>query len=197
MTRTMLEAGAGAALLYFLTVVVASLTWPGYSHVTQYASELGSAAAPHPEIFNIGITTAGALGVIGGLGLISFFAQRGRWLSGGLAGLSLCAWGVAMLMGGLHPMPDPLHNGFGLMLGVTATPLLLMIALRGRVGGAFYFLFGLWFIGTAGLLAIMFGVGSLVTMKNVGLWQRALAVVMISGIGFSCAALAKRAKDGV
>ena len=94
-------------------------------------------------------------------------------------------------------MPDPLHNGFGLMLGVTATPLLLMIALRGRVGGAFYFLLGLWFIGTAGLLAIMFGVGSLVTMKNVGLWQRALAVVMISGIGFSCAALAKRAKDGV
>ena len=78
MTRTMLEAGAGAALLYFLTVIVASLTWPGYSHVTQYASELGSAAAPHPEIFNIGITTTGALGVVGGLGLISFSRRLPR-----------------------------------------------------------------------------------------------------------------------
>lgn len=44
MRKILLECGAGAAVLYFATLIVVSLSWPGYSHVTQYASELGTAA---------------------------------------------------------------------------------------------------------------------------------------------------------
>ncbi len=194
MKRIMLEAGTAGALLYFLTLIGASLTWPGYSHVTQYASELGSAAAPHPQIFNIGIITTGTLGVAGGLGVMLYFAGMGRWLSGGLAGLALAAWGTGMIFGGLYPMPNPLHNGFGLVMGVMAAPLFLMVALRGRAGTMFHLLLIAWFAAMAALIAIMFGAGSLVTTQNVGLWQRGLALAMIPGIGFTCAALAGRLK---
>lgn len=192
MTRALLKLGIAAPLLYFGTLVAASLTWPGYSHVTQYASELGSAAAPQPWIFNAGIVATGIAGLLGGVGVGRSLAAEGRRISGALAGAALAAWGAGMIFGGLFPMPNPLHNGFGLVMGVTLLPPLLLVALRGRAGRGFALFLVAWFVATAAMLAVMFGVGSLVTRANVGLWQRGLAVAMIPGIGVAAAALLRR-----
>jgi hypothetical membrane protein len=192
MTRALLGFGVAAPLLYFTTMIATSLTWPGYSHATQYVSELGSAAAPHPWLFNAGIVATGILGLLAGVGISRFFARERRPWSGGLAGVALGAWGVGMIFGGLYPMPDPRHNGFGLTLGVTLLPLLLAIALRGRAGRGLNLLLLTWLVATAVLLTILFGLGGLVTRANVGLWQRALAVAMIPAIGIACAALRRR-----
>jgi len=192
MTRTLLRFGIAVPVLYFATLITASLTWPGYSHARQYASELGSAAAPHPWLFNAGIVAAGVAGLLGGVGVARTLVAEGRRVSGTLAGLALAAWSVGMLFGGLFPMPNPLHNGFGLVLALPLVPPLLAVALRGRAGrGLFVFLFA-WFVVTVALLAVMFGAGGLVTRANVGIWQRGLAVAMIPGIGIACAALLRR-----
>lgn len=195
MTRTLLRFGIAAPLLYFATLVAASLTWPGYSHVTQYASELGSAAAPQPWLFNGGIVATGLAGILGGLGLARALAAEGRGWSGGLAGAALVAWGVGMVFGGVFAMPDPRHNGYGLVLGVTLLPPLLALALRGRASGAIRTFLLLWFLATVALLAVLFGVGGLVTGANVGLWQRGLALAMIPGIGVACALLLARVRE--
>jgi len=189
--RTLLKIGIAAPILYFATAIGASLTWPGYSHVTQYVSELGSAAAPYPMLFNVGIVATGVAGVLGGLGVaLHFVGQRRRW-SGALAGAALAAWGVGMMFGGLFPMPDPRHNGYGLILGVVLLPVLLAVAWRGRAPRPVNLFLVAWFAATAALMAVMFGAGGLVTLANVGLWQRGLALAMIPGIGVACAALAR------
>jgi len=197
-TRAALRTGLAVPFLYFGTVIVASLTWPGYSHVTQYVSELGSADAPHPWLFNIGILATGAAGVLGGAGIFRYLSRAGRPWSGGVAGLALAAWGLGMVFGGTFPMPDPRHNGFGLVFGIVFLPPSLLVALRGGRARANIrgFLVG-WLSAMVVLLAIMFGVGSLVTRANVGLWQRVMAVAMIPGVGIACGYLARRAGAGV
>lgn len=193
MDRALLKAGVAAPILYFATVVVSSLTWPGYSHVTRYVSELGSAEAPFAALFNAGILATGVAGLLGGFGVAATLRRAGRAWSGSLAGLALSAWGVGMIFGGLYPMPDPRHNGFGLVLGVVLLPLLIAIAVRRRASRGFRFFLALWFGATAAGLAVMFGVGSLVTRANVGLWQRGLALAMIPGIGIACSLLPRHA----
>jgi len=98
----------------------------------------------------------------------------GAWLWSVLAAVALALWGVAMVMGGLFPMPNDLHGGFGLGLAGPLVPLFLIFALRTIPGtkGMRWFL-GIVFIASVVLLCIMFGLGGLVTRANVGLWQRA------------------------
>src|SRR5262252_11200161 len=66
---TLLQVGASAPFLYFGTILVASLFYPGYSHVHQFASELGAQGAPLPAIFNIGTIACGAAVMAGSLGM--------------------------------------------------------------------------------------------------------------------------------
>ena len=76
-------------------------------------------------------------------------------------------------------MPDDRHGAFGLGLAAPLLPLFALLALR-RVpdAGAMRIFLAFIFVGQLALLAIMFGVGELVTRANVGLWQR-----INSGIG--------------
>lgn len=191
MTRTttttdrLLCAAVAAPIVYFSTVIVASLFYPGYSHMSQYASELGSASAAHPAIFNAGIMLLGVLSILGGigyhLGLRSLKAGMALSL---LTGLIVALFGVSMILGGLFPMPDERHGGFGLGLGVHLGPLLLLVALRKRrgLGGLKLFLAATTVLMVA-LFAVMMGVGELVTRANVGIFQRAYALTLFPWIG--------------
>jgi hypothetical protein len=78
-----------------------------------------------------------------------------------------------MVMGGLFPMPDERHGAFGLGLVSPLISLLVLLSIRKVEDSAPMKLFLLAvFVASIAMLAIMFGVGQLVTRGNVGLYQR-------------------------
>jgi hypothetical membrane protein len=192
--KLLLIAGVLAPLCYFAVLGTGTLYYPGYNHVTQYASELGSAASAHPEIFNYGVITAGALAVISSLG---FGLALGRiskgFVAAGLTALAVAAWGAGMIMGGMFPMPDERHGGYGVILLSHIGPLTAAWALwRAKGMGLLKTYLLVDFLAMVALFAIMMGVGQLVHRADVGLWQRAYALVMIPWIGILAAALIRR-----
>ena len=181
-------------VLYFGVMLVAASTWPGYSHVSRYVSELGGPEAPHPAIFNTGIVIMGAVCMLSAWGV--FGAARrvgGRSAMSGLAALCIALFGVAMVMGGLFPMPDPRHGGFGLGFAMVFAPLFLALAFAGRPGfGGLVALLLASFVFMVATMAAMMGAGHLVTRANVGLWQRLNALAMFPWLGIAGAILALR-----
>ena len=174
MRKLLLWALIATPVCYYFGLFVGAATYPGYSHVTRYASELGAADAPYPALFNVSIILGGVFGVLGSIGLANTLHDlSGKWLWAALAGVMLGLWGVSMVMGGMFPMPDNRHGGFGLGLGEPLVPLFTLLALRGvpNTSGMKLFL-GFIFIGSIVMLSIMFGVGHLVTRQNVGIMQR-------------------------
>jgi hypothetical membrane protein len=183
--RALLWAAVAVPIVYFGTVVVAALFYPGYSHVTQYASELGSASAPHPMIFNTGAIATGVLAILAALGLrAGTVAAGGSRILAELGAIAIFALGVSLLFGGIYPMPDPRHGGYGLGMAVQVAPFLFAAALwkQPALRGLNRFLIadGVLMLG---FLAIMMGVGGLVTRSNVGLWQRAYALTVFPWVG--------------
>jgi hypothetical membrane protein len=181
-------------ILYFGVMLVAASTWPGYSHVTRYVSELGGPEAPFPRIFNFGIMIMGAGCTLSSFGVLSA-ARRlgGRRVLSVLAALCIALFGVAMVLGGLFPMPDPRHGAFGLGFAMVFAPLFLALAFAGRPGfGGLVALLAANFALVVFTMTVMMGVGQLVTRANVGLWQRANALAMFPWLGVAGAMLARR-----
>lgn len=190
-TRALLWIAEAVPFLYFGTIFLGALFYPGYSHVTQYASELGSAQAPHPGIFNVGASLAGLACLAAGLGLArSVAGLRGSRLLGWLAGFSLALFGASLVLGAVFPMPDPRHGGWGLGMAIHLTPFLLAAGLWREPPARSLCLF-LLAMGVAMLVlfAIMMGVGAMVTRSNVGLFQRAYALTLFPWIGVAGHAL--------
>lgn len=163
-----------APLLYYFGLLAGAATYPGYDHVTRYASELGAADAPYPWLFNCSIIACGIAALIGAAGLAPTLKDiSGRWGWAIAASVILALWSVAMVMGGAFPMPDERHGAFGLGLVAPLAPLFVLFALwkAPHATGMKIFL-AFIFVGSVVLLAIMFGVGGLVRLDNVGVWQR-------------------------
>ena len=174
MRRIPIAALVAVPLLYYFALIAGAATYPGYSHATRYASELGAADAPYPGLFNVSIILGGLFAILGAVGLAEALRDlSGRRLWPVLAGLALALWGAGMVMGGWFPMPDERHGGFGLVLAGPLVPLFTLLALRSvpKAGTIRVFLLVV-LVGQIVLLAIMFGVGELVTRANVGIWQR-------------------------
>ena len=193
--KALLAAGVAVPLLYGAALLGTSLFWPGYSHLTQYASELGSAASPRPALFNRTIVAAGLCAMLAAVGFIAALERIGhRALASFLAGLAVFAWGAAFVMGGLFPMPDPRHGAFGLGLAVHLAPLFMLRALAGVPAPRLKAFLALVFVLSGVLILVMFDVGGLhlVRRANVGLWQRAYALSSIAWIGVVAAWLMMR-----
>jgi glucans biosynthesis protein C len=180
--KLLLMAGIAVPIVYFSNLLINSMLYPGYSHVTQYVSELGAADAPYRALFNTVIVVLGALGVAAGFGI--FFAVRrlgGNRVLAALAGLLTSLWGIGTVLAGVFPMPDERHGGYGLAFGFQFAPLLLALALW-RLRNLRIFLLVVFMVMNV-FFAIMMGVGGLVTRANVGLWQRGNALAGITWIG--------------
>lgn len=176
-------------LIYFGVLIVGGLMTPGYDHARQYASELGMAGAPAAQLFNYGIVAAGVCAILGGLGVFLGLQRLGAGVVWALlSAICIAAWGAAMVLGGLHPMPDPLHNGYMLGLAIIPAPLLVFFGLAGRssMGGLKAFLI-LTFLATVVFNLAMFNIGglNLVKVANVGFWQRGYALATIPWIGIA------------
>lgn len=129
-TRALLWVAVAVPFLYFGTVLVSALFYPGYSHLAQYASELGAARAPHPEIFNGGVLLTGLACLAASLGFARGIGDlRGSRVLGWLAGVSLALFGLSLILGAVFPLPDPRHFGWGLGMSIHLTPFLLAGAL--------------------------------------------------------------------
>lgn len=188
MKRTLLWGLILVPVFYYAALIGGSLTYPGYSHVTQYASELGTADAPNPELFNYCIIAAGLAALAGSVGLAwALETLSGRRLWALLAAVSLPLWGVAMVMGGWFPMPDDRHGAYGLGLAGQLTSLFALLALLPVKGAtAIKYFLAFIFLGSGMLIAIMMGVGGLVTLANVGIWQRvnsATGIIWLAVLG--------------
>jgi hypothetical membrane protein len=163
-----------APVFYYIGLIGGSLLWPGYSHVSQYASELGSAAAPYPMFFNINAILCGLSALIGGFGLghaLRKLSGKRGWSTA--AGISISLWGIAVIIAGLYPMPDELHGAYGLGIAGQFTPLFSLLALRKVDGltGLKVFL-GVIFVASFAMFAIMMGVAGPLKIATIGLWQR-------------------------
>lgn len=189
-----LRAGVLVPFFYYGAMLIGAMFYPGYSHGRQYASELGSSSAPYPQIFNVGIILTG-IAIL--LSLVGFrTALRALHAGSALTWLflvSLGAFGVGMIMGGMFPMPDPRHGGFGLGMLVHLAPFLLAAALWRDPGsrGLRAFLIANGAVALA-LFAIMMGVGSLVRLSNVGAFQRAYSATIFPWVGLAAGALVAR-----
>jgi hypothetical membrane protein len=175
LTDRLLYAAIAVPVIYFGTLLVASLFYPGYSHVTQYASELGSASARWPAIFNTGILLGGVACLVGSIGVYRGLRRTGTGKTlATLFALCVALWGVGFLFGGLFPMPDDRHGGYGVGLAIQFAPLFAALAFRRAPRELRWVTVLLWlnFIAMSVMFAIMMGVGALVTVKNVGLFQR-------------------------
>ncbi len=174
MTRRLLWGLILVPLFYYVALIGGAMTYPGYSHVTRYASELGAAGAPYPGLFNYNIIASGLAAIAGAAGLalaLRDLSGRAGWAMA--AGACLAAWGAAMVMGGSFPMPDDRHGAYGLGLAGQLVPLFTILALRGVPStGRLRLFLAVIFIASSAVLAVMFGVGELVTRANVGIWQR-------------------------
>jgi hypothetical membrane protein len=163
-----------APVLYYIALFAGAATYPGYDHATRYASELGAADAPYPWLFNYSIVACGVAAIIGAFGLtMSLRDLNGRWGWAVASGIVLALWGVSMIMGGMFPMPDERHGAFGLGLVAPLVPLFVLFGLWSapRTAGLKAFL-AFIFLASLAVLAVMMGVGGLVRLDNVGIWQR-------------------------
>jgi hypothetical membrane protein len=192
--RHLLAAGIAVPVIYYVNLLVCSLLYPGYDHARQWVSELGSASARYPAVFNTSIAVLGVLGVASGPGFGWALRRRGAGrVVSVLVALLVAGFGVAMVMGGLFPMPDPRHNGFGLAVGLLLAPPLMAWGLRRRPELRWLrILLAVNFVVMTALFVILMGVGSLVTRANVGLWQRAFSLAMFPWLGIAAWALLPR-----
>lgn len=184
-TKALLAAGVGLPIIYFVSQIAAMVLNPGFDIATQQPSELGCCGVQLPIVANFGFVLTGACAIAGGIGL-AFGLSRlgGNVVFSALAGLGMVLFGVAMTMSGLFPLPDPLHYGFGLFPAGLLAPLFGALALKG-VPAARWGTLGA-FVLIAVLVALMFGLGGVVTRSNLGYFSRAVAIVAFPTMAYLC-----------
>lgn len=180
--------------LYLANLALGSLLYPGFSQSRQMVSELGSKGAPHPGIFNVGIVVIGISILVSAFGYfraLQFLKTNLGWLW--LTTSILFLSGVATLLAGIYPWPDPRHDGKYLGLVIILGPISLAAAMWNIKSTKSFSLYLL----AASLvmiimLAILIGAGGLATPANVGVYQRIYALAAFPWIGAGAYVLKKQ-----
>jgi hypothetical membrane protein len=194
--RFLLQIGIAAPILAYVSVGIAALTWPGFDHATQYISELGGEAAPHPAIFNIGVLVSGVGAGIAGIGFaLSVLALGSARVSAAVIALCFALAGVGLVVSSIYPWPDPRHLAINLGLGIQIAPLALVWALRkiegmGRLRVFLFAVFVVMAILTVLTKHLIFK--GLVNDDNVGWWERGFAIVLVGWTGVAAYVLERR-----
>ena len=183
--RALLAAGVALPVVYFASQVAAMALNPSFDIATQQPSELGCCGVNFPFVANVGFVATGACAIAGGCGLfVGLRKLGGNIVLAALAGVGMALFGVAMTMSGLFPLPNPLHYGFGLFPAGLLAPLFGALALKGANGVRLITLAA--FALSAVLVALMFGVGGVVTQSNLGYFSRAVALIAFPTMAYLC-----------
>lgn len=181
--RALLAIGMLTPVVAFGACMAGALAFPGFDHATQYISELGGAAAPHPELFNWGVLASGIGAWAAGLGFaLAIVALGGPRPAAVLTALCFAIAGTGLLIAGLYHWPDPRHRAVNLGLGIQLAPLFLIwgLAKAGGMGRLLSFLavmFAAMAVLTVLTRHLLFA--GLVNDSNVGWWERAFAIVLV------------------
>jgi hypothetical protein len=112
-------------VLYFGTVIIASLFALDYSHVGQHASELAiNNNRVAVELFNIGIFITGISIILYGLGLVLKFKRQ---LS--VTSFLIIVFGVTFIFGALFKIGSPWHGLYGIGLSILLLPFAFLFEL--------------------------------------------------------------------
>ena len=193
--RILLAIGVFAPILAFAAVGLAILAYPGFDNARQYLSELGNHSARNPLIFNAGVFVAGVMAGFAGVGFgLAISAITRRRIVGGLIGAVFVLAGAGLALSTLFPYPDPRHQVIELALGIQIAPLLLLwgLAGSGEMPRLKAFLI-LTFVVMTGLTIMTYHLvlpGS-VNPSNVGWWERAFAVVLVTWVGVAALILGR------
>lgn len=189
--RILLAAGVAVPVAYFASQIAAMSLNPSFDIATQQPSELGCCGANAPIGANIGFLATGLCAIFGGAGLFAGLRKLGgNIILAALAALGMILFGVAMTMSGLFPLPDPLHYGLGLFPAGLLAPLFGALALKN--GGAARWILLASFAASAVIVAIMSGVGGVVTEANLGYFSRAVALIAFPAIAYLCWTVIRR-----
>ena len=188
--KALLWAGVAAPVIYFGTQIAAIALNPSFNIAEQQPSELGIAAMHLPIVANAGFIASGIAFALGGLGLFAGLrGVGGNAILAVLAGLTLAILGFAIAMSGFFPLPNPLHYAFGLYPVGILPPLFVALGYKG--GGPARWIA---FAGFATCVAIFAAAsfGGMATENNVGLFTRAISIVLFATIAYVCWSLTRR-----
>jgi hypothetical membrane protein len=188
-----LWAGVAVPFIYIVTIIVASLFYPGYSHWRQFASELGAARSPHPWIFNIGLGLTGLAEVFAAYGFLRAF-QRLSTFPGvaWVAAMIIAVSGLSALMSAHFPLPDHRHSAYGIGTVDLGGPLVFAIAVW-KLTGAKHLR---WFLIINNVVlifvfVIFMGWGGIANRQNFGIIQRIGILASFPWIGIAAYFLLK------
>ena len=174
MDRRLTVVTAACGLLYFSELLVLGALEPGYSHMRQFASELGMADAVHPRVFAVWVLAQALLFFVAAwlfFRRVRCDTKRNR-LAAAIA-IFIALFGVNYLFVAAFPLPDLRHNGYGLGGFTFFAPWLLAWAYS-RVDGARRFRLVQLFTPPVLIVLLFFqpGVFAFVDESNLGLFQR-------------------------
>jgi hypothetical membrane protein len=173
--KILLGSGIAAWLVYLLNLLVLAALWPGYSHISNYVSDLGRTENPYNGVFNGAIILYGTLQLLTGLGFYySVKRITRRKIISIVVGLSFALIGVGAYFAGIFPLPDELHSGYGIGLISFLIPLFLAFAFS-RLKNARIFVIHqiLFFVLFVLIFPITSGMGDgFINEMNKGLGQR-------------------------
>ncbi len=167
-------------VLYFGSQLAAAPFYPGYSFITNSASQLGSDRSQWPAILNTGAILTGVASLLSAPGfVVGLTGAGGRRVWAVACGLCVASTGAAAIWAGSFPMPDPRHNPGALGAGTFLAPIVLLLAVW-RIPGArwlrVYLLVTLAVF--AGLIPIMSGMTPVDLARFGGLMQRVGTLVL-------------------
>ena len=139
--RGLLLAGILAPVVLTAAIVVAGQFEPGYSHVSQYVSELGAVGASHQKAFSYGgLLLSGLLTALFALGMLLQVTPRASFIA---SSLLVALAGLGRLVAGIFPcdagcviedmsIPATIHAfaGFVALTSGAVAPLILAVGLR-------------------------------------------------------------------
>ena len=149
--KILMFSGILAPLAYALAVVVGGILRPGYSHITQYVSELIEAGAPNKAILDPLFTIYNTLTIAFGIGLFLYIRERSgnrRKMMGAIGALVLVAEGIFGFVTVFFPQ-DPI----GSAATSTGNIHILLASLSSLATMATMLLLAFWFRATATLRA--------------------------------------------
>ncbi len=187
MNKPLTLAGACALffpVLYFVLQLIAAPFYPGYSFISNAASDLGSPDSLQPLVFNIGALIIGVIGLIGAFGLWHGLRARGSGVrSAGVLAFAVALAAASSIWAGMFPLPDPMHGQNPLTVGLFVMPFVALFTLWQRAGRALRLYLLLNILCFAALAYVLSGTAGIPIGPIQGLTQRAFALVAFGPIG--------------